>query len=199
MCSDQASSAYPAVKTPGSSPRAAEYGSPKEKTPRTQAPAQSDMLMKKSEPLAMPRLASDPRLESTQHMKTEHFIEKDAVGGARSGTLVSWAEPLKITPNHPDVVERNARSARYLARLYHEANIKEPPTMEWTFLANVMQAYAGHKETLFSHVACMQSNQHMFWIHYLREPFSTKADDSQCIDTLCSLHMALIRQVLRES
>ena len=52
--------------------------------------------------------------------------------------LASWAEPLKITPNHPDVVERNAR---YLARFYHEAQIKEPPIMEWTFLANVMQAY----------------------------------------------------------
>ena len=24
----------------------------------------------------------------------------------------------------------------------------------------------------------MESKQHMFWIHYLREPFSTKADDS---------------------
>ena len=89
--------------------------------------------------------------------------------------LVSWAEPLKITPNHPDVVERNAR---YLGRLYHEAHIKEPPIMEWTFLANVMQAYTGNKETLFSHAACMESKQHMFWIHYLREPFSTKADDS---------------------
>ena len=50
--------------------------------------------------------------------------------------------------------------------------------MEWTFLANVMQAYTGNKETLFSHAACMESKQHMFWIHYLREPFSTKADDS---------------------
>ena len=90
--------------------------------------------------------------------------------------LVSWAEPLKITPNHPDVVERNAR---YLARLYHEAHIKEPPIREWTFLANVMQAYTGNKGTLFSHAACMDPNkQHMFWTHYLREPFSTKADDS---------------------
>ena len=89
--------------------------------------------------------------------------------------LVSWAEPLKIAPNHPDVVERNAR---YLARLYHEANIKEPPIMEWTLLANVMQAYTGNKETLFSHAACTESKQHMFWIHFLREPFSTKADDS---------------------
>ena len=85
------------------------------------------------------------------------------------------AVPLKITPNHPDVVERNAR---YLARLYHEAHIKEPPIMEWTFLANVMQAYTGDKETLFSHAARMESKQHMFWTHYLREPFSTKAGDS---------------------
>eukprot|EP00439_Symbiodinium_sp_Y106_P055867 s1132_g7.t2 len=90
--------------------------------------------------------------------------------------LASWAEPLKITPNHPDVVERNAR---YLARLYHEAQIKEPPIMEWTFLANVMQAYTGNNnQTLFSHAACMESKQHMLWIHYLREPFSAKADDS---------------------
>ena len=89
--------------------------------------------------------------------------------------LVSWGEPLKITPNHPDVVERNAR---YLARLYHEANIKEPPILEWTLLANVMQAYTRNKDTLFSHVACVESKEHMFWIHYLREPFSTKADDS---------------------
>ena len=72
--------------------------------------------------------------------------------------LVSWTEPLKITPNHPDVVER---SARYLARLYHEARVKEPPVMEWTFLANVMQASTGDKETLFSHVACMERKQHM--------------------------------------
>ena len=91
------------------------------------------------------------------------------------GKLVSWAEPLKITPNHPDVVERNAR---YLARLYHEANIKEPPIMEWTLLASVMQAYTGNKETQFSHAACMESKQPVFWIHYLREPVSTKADDS---------------------
>ena len=50
--------------------------------------------------------------------------------------------------------------------------------MEWTFLANVMQAYTGDKETLFSHAARMESKQHMFWTHYLREPFSTKAGDS---------------------
>ena len=73
------------------------------------------------------------------------------------------------------MVERNAR---YFARLYHEAKVKEPPIMEWTFLANVMQAYTGNKETLFSHAAGMESKQHTFWIHYLREPFSTKADDS---------------------
>ena len=89
--------------------------------------------------------------------------------------LVSWAEPLKIAPNHPGVVERNAG---YLARLYHEANIGEPPIMEWTLLANVMQAYTGNKETLFSQAACVKSRQHMFRSHYLREPFSTKADDS---------------------
>ena len=88
---------------------------------------------------------------------------------------ISWAEPLKITPNYPDKVERNAR---YLARLYHEDHIKAPPIMEWAFLANVMQAYIGIKETLFSYAACMESKQPIFWIHYLREPFRTKADDS---------------------
>ena len=176
MYSDQASSAYPAVKTPGSSPRIEGYGSRRDKTPRGfQAQAPTDKLAKKPEPSAGLRLASDPRLrESSQHLETEHFIEKDTIGGAMPVKLVSWAEPLKITPNHPDVIERNAR---YLTRLYHKANIKEPPIMEWTLLANVMQAYTGNKETLFSHAACMESKQHMFWIHYLREPFSTKADD----------------------
>ena len=176
MLSGQASSAYPAVKTPGSSPRTEGYGSPRDKTPRIQAQVPTDKLARKPEPFAAPRKASDPRLrESSQHLETEHLIERDAIGGAMSVRLVSWAEPLKITPNHPNVVERNAR---YLARLYHEAQIKEPPIMEWTFLANVMQAYTGNKETLFSHAACMESKQHMFWIHYLREPFNTKADDS---------------------
>ena len=131
MYSGQASSAYPAAKTPGSSPRAEGYGSPRDKTPRIQVQVPADKLAKKLEPFAGPRLASDPRLrESSQHLETEHFIEKDAIGGAMSVKLVSWAEPLKITPNHPDVVERNAR---YLTRLYHEANIKEPPIMELTF------------------------------------------------------------------
>ena len=174
MYSEPASSAYPAVKTPGSSPRTEGYGLPRDKTPRFQAP--KDQLARKPEPFVPPRQASDPRLrESSQHLETEHLIERDAIGGAMSVKLVSWAEPLKITPNHPDVVERNAR---YLARLYHEAQIKEPPIMEWTSLANVMQAYTGNRETLFSHAACMESKQHMFWIHYLREPFSTKAGDS---------------------
>ena len=145
MYSEPASSAYPAVKTPGSSPRTEGYGSPRDKTPRFQVP--KDQLARQPEPFAAPRQASDPRLrESSQHLETEHLIERDAIGGAMSVKLVSCAEPLKITPNHPDVVERNAR---YLARLYHEAHIKEPPIMEWTFLANVMQAYTGNKETLF--------------------------------------------------
>ena len=127
-------------------------------------------------PPAPPRHASDPRLHmSDLSLETEHHIERDAIGGAMSVKLVSWSEPLKITANHPDVVERNAR---YLGRLYHEAKVKEPPIMEWTFLANAMQAYTGDKETLFSHAVCMESKQHMFWIHYLREPFSTKAGDS---------------------
>ena len=108
------------MKTPGSSPRTEGYGSPRDKTPRFQAP--KDQLARKPEPFVPPRQASDPRLrESSQHLETEHFIERDAIGGAMSVKLVSWAEPLKITPNHPDVVERNAR---YPARLYHEAQIK---------------------------------------------------------------------------
>ena len=192
MCSGQASSAYPAVKTPESSPRAEGYGSPRDKTPRIQVPIPTDKLTKKSEPPVPPRLASGPRLfQSDQHLEKDHFFERDAIGGAMSAKLVSWAEPLKITPNHPGVVERNAR---YLARLYHEAKVKEPPIMEWTFLANVMQAYTGNKETLFARVACVESKQHMFWIHCLREPFSTKLTTQQCIDTLCSLHMVLTLQ-----
>ena len=108
--------------------------------------------------------------------------------------LVSWAEPLKITPNHPDVVERNAR---YLARLYHEAIIKEPPVMEWTFLANVMQAYTGNKETLFSHAGNPNSICSGFTTFVsLSVP---KLTIPRCIDTRCSLHMVLTLQVLRES
>ena len=57
---------------------------------------------------------------SDQSLETEHHIERDAIGGAMSVKLVSWSEPLKITANHPDVVERNAR---YLGRLYHEAKV----------------------------------------------------------------------------
>ena len=38
MYSEPASSAYPAVKTPGSSPRTEGYGSPRDKTPRFQVP-----------------------------------------------------------------------------------------------------------------------------------------------------------------
>ncbi|CAE7361778.1 AMY1.1 [Symbiodinium microadriaticum] len=70
-------------------------------------------------------------------MASDHYPAVN-IGGAMSVKLVSWSEPLKITANHPDVVERNAR---YFGRLYHEAKVKEPPIMEWTFLANVMQAY----------------------------------------------------------
>ena len=164
MFSGQASSAYPAVKTPGSSPRTEGDGSRQTSWPRSQNPLQPH-----------DRHRTPDCVRAAQHLETEHLIEKDAIGGAMSVKLVSWAEPLKITPNHPDVAERKAR---YLARLYHEAHIKEPPIMEWTFLAKVMQAYTGNKESLFSHAACMESKQHMFWIHYLREPFSTKADDS---------------------
>ena len=75
MYSEPASSAYPAVKTPGSSPRTEGYGSPRDKTPRFQAP--KDQLARKPEPFVPPRQASDPRLrESSQHLETEHFIER---------------------------------------------------------------------------------------------------------------------------
>ena len=81
MCSEPASSAYPAVKTPGSSPRTEGYGSPRDKTPRFQVP--KDQLARKPEPFVPPRQASDPRLrESSQHLETEHLIERDAIGGA---------------------------------------------------------------------------------------------------------------------
>ena len=59
MYSDQASSAYPAVKT--SSPRTEGYGSPGSGT-------------ELANPLQAPRQASDPRLrESSQHLETEHL------------------------------------------------------------------------------------------------------------------------------
>ncbi|CAE7638677.1 unnamed protein product [Symbiodinium necroappetens] len=171
-----ASDHYPAVKS-GSRASSASGASPHSRAyPRAQAFASTDAIMPPPPPPAPPRHASDPRLHmSDQNLETEHHIERDAIGGAMSVKLVTWSEPLKITANHTDVVERNAR---YLGRLYHEAKVKEPPVMEWTFLANVMQAYTGNKETLFSHVVCMESKQHLFWIHCLREPFSTKAGDS---------------------
>ena len=65
--------------------------------------------------------------------------------------LISWPDPLL---NHPDVVERNAR---ILGRLYHEAEIHEPPVMEWTFIANLMQSFTGDKEELFSKVTFHES------------------------------------------
>ena len=171
-----ASEHYPAAKptshassASGASPHSGAY-------PRSKAFSSTDAVMPPPPPPTPPRHASDPRLHmSDQSLETEHHIERDAIGGAMSVKLVSWSEPLKITANHPDVVERNAR---YLGRLYHEAKVKEPPVMEWTFLANATQAYTGNKETLFSHVVCMESKQHLFWIHYLREPFSTMAGDS---------------------
>ena len=60
MYSDPASSAYPAVKTPGSSPRTEGYGSPRDKTPRFQVP--KDQLARKPEPFAGPRQASEPQI-----------------------------------------------------------------------------------------------------------------------------------------
>ena len=115
MCSDQASSAYPAAKTPGSSSRAegygsprdkapriqvpgssprAEgygYGSPKDKTPRIQVPIPTDKLTKKSEPFAVPRLAPDPRLrESSQHLETEHLIRKMLSAVRRLSVVFTW-------------------------------------------------------------------------------------------------------------
>ena len=78
MYSEPASSAYPAVKTPGSSPRNEGYGSPADKTPRFQVP--KEQVAKVPEPFVPPRLASDPRLrESSQHLETEHLIDDSAV------------------------------------------------------------------------------------------------------------------------
>ena len=181
MCSDQASSAYlhrrHQLDRPGTKHR-------------------GFRLTKKSEPLTLPRLASDPRLpESTQHLESEHFIEKGAIGGAMSEQLVSWAEPLKITPNHPDVVERNAR---YLARLYREAKVKEPPIMEWTFLANMMQEYTGNKETLHMLHGWIP-NSICFGSTTSVSPSVPKLTIRQCIGTLCSLHMVLTLQAPRKS
>ena len=63
MCSDQASSAYPAVKTPGppgSSPRTEGYGSPRDKTPRIQVPVPTDKLAK--EPLCRSTAGIGPQI-----------------------------------------------------------------------------------------------------------------------------------------
>ena len=96
--SEPASSAYPAVKTPRSSPRNEGYGSPADKTPRFQVP--KEQLAKVPEPFVPPRMASDPRLrESSQHLETEHLIERDAIGGAMSVKLVSrmWSRGMQGT------------------------------------------------------------------------------------------------------
>ena len=71
--------------------------------------------------------------------------------------------------------------------------------MEWTFLANVMQAYTGNKETLFSHAACMESKQHMFGSTTFVSLSVPKLTTPRCIGTRCSLHMVLSLQVPRES
>ena len=61
-------------------------------------------------------------------------IALNTVGGAMSVKLVSWSEPLKITPGHPDVVELNARC---LSRLYHEAGVHESPVIEFEWIVMV--------------------------------------------------------------
>ena len=50
MGPDQASSPYPIIKMPDSSPRIADYGSPKDKLSRIQEPIQIDKLTKISDP-----------------------------------------------------------------------------------------------------------------------------------------------------
>ena len=60
MYSEPASSAYPAVKTPGSSPRTEGYGSPRDKTPRFQVP--KDQLARKPEPFVPPQAGIGPQI-----------------------------------------------------------------------------------------------------------------------------------------
>ena len=92
-------------------------------------------------------------------METEHRIEREASGGAMSVKLISWSEPLTVTPNHPDVVER---SVRILRRLCHEAGVHEPPVMEWRFNTNLMQSFTGDKEELFDKVTSHEYKQQVY-------------------------------------
>ncbi|CAE7846630.1 Nek1, partial [Symbiodinium necroappetens] len=121
------------------------------------------------------RFAWDARLlGSSQHLETEHGIEGDAIGGAMSVKLVSWAEPLKITPFPVDVVERNAR---ILHDLYQSSRVHLPPQMEWMFLANLIQPYTGPVEEIFDQVTFYESKQQVYWKHHLKKFFTTKPAD----------------------
>ena len=126
-------------------------------------------------PPESPRFAWDARLlGSSQHLETEHGIEGDAIGGAMSVKLVSWAEPLKITPFPVDVVERNAR---ILHDLYQSSRVHLPPQMEWMFLANLIQPYTGPVEEIFDQVTFYESKQQVYWKHHLTKFFTTKPAD----------------------
>ncbi|CAE7560395.1 unnamed protein product, partial [Symbiodinium necroappetens] len=101
-------------------------------------------------------------------------IERDAIGGAMSVKLVSWAEPLKLTPVPVDLVERNAK---ILKDLYQSARVHLPPQMEWMFLANLIQQYTGPVEEIFDQVTFYESKQQVYWKHHLKKYFTTKPTD----------------------
>ncbi|CAE7275900.1 hypothetical protein AK812_SmicGene29690 [Symbiodinium microadriaticum] len=111
---------------------------------------------------------------SSQHLETEHGIERDAIGGAMSVKLVSWADPLKLTPVPVDLVERNAK---ILKDLYQSAGVHLPPQMEWMFLANLIQQYTGSVEDVFEQVTFYESKQQVYWKHHLKKFFTTKPTD----------------------
>ncbi|CAE7825115.1 PRMT5, partial [Symbiodinium sp. CCMP2592] len=99
-------------------PRTLQFRRPPSQQVKTQTP-----------PAESPPFAWDSRLmHSSQHLETEHGIEKDAIGCAMSVKLVSWSGPLKITSFPADVVQRNAP---ILHDLYKAAGIHVPPQMEW--------------------------------------------------------------------
>ncbi|CAE7248625.1 Nek1, partial [Symbiodinium sp. CCMP2456] len=126
-------------------------------------------------PPKSPRFAWDARLSgSSQQLETEHGIEGDAIGGAMSVKLVSWTEPLKITPFPVDVVERNAR---ILQDLHQSSRVHLPPQMEWMFLANLIQQYTGPAEEIFDQVTFYESKQQVYWKHHLKKFFTTKPTD----------------------
>ena len=88
--------------------------------------------------------------------------------------LVSWSDPLKLTPVPVDLVERNAK---VLKNLYQSAGVHLPPQMEWMFLSNLIQQYPGPVEDVFDHVTFYESKQQVYWKHHLKKFFTTKPAD----------------------